>query len=54
MSLIKELKQAQEQWKIRIQLGNWIGTVKVPKSQYPEAKAAHQAAFDKVKEMLIE
>ena len=44
----------KDKWKIGIQLGGWIGTVEVPKSQFPEAKAAHQAALDKIEEILLE
>ena len=33
-------------WNIKIQLGNWVGYVWVPKARFPEAKAAHQAVLD--------
>ena len=53
-SMWDELFKEPDHWKIRIELGYWTGIVEVPKSQFPEAKAAHQAALDKIKEILLE
>ena len=33
-------------WDVRIQLGGWVGTVKIPKELIPEARDANQKVID--------
>jgi hypothetical protein len=43
------MKTETETWNIRIQLGNWMGYVQLPKDALPEAIDAHSFAIDAIK-----
>lgn len=33
-------------WDVRVQLGNWVGVIKIPKTLVPEARDANQKIID--------